>query len=162
MPQRMQAEILFPDPSDVKPCIAALTELGFEVEVLDWVDPYGPTVWINAFITTDVAKDRILDWVSSLVEPLHGDCVEAGLADPPRAAANPLVAWTQLQKSLLDAGSSADPNMRCLIAILPALWSHPKLDEWIPEWVHVKNVIADETDELPPEPVKEPELPKTA
>jgi hypothetical protein len=87
MLQRMVAEILFLDPADRDPCIAVLKELGFEVELLDWTDDYGPTVWIEAQINTDVSADRFLDWVSNIVEPLRGDCVEAGLADPEQAAA---------------------------------------------------------------------------
>jgi hypothetical protein len=84
MVQRTEAEILFLDPDDVNPGVA-LIEHGFEVEVLDWVDDYGPTVWIRARITTELATD-CFDWVSSIVEPVHGDVAEAGLSDPQQAA----------------------------------------------------------------------------
>jgi hypothetical protein len=88
MLQRMDAEILFLDPNDVGPGSAVLIEHGFDVEVLDdWVDDYGPTIFIRARITTDVAEDRFLDWVVNIVEPLHGDVVEAGLSHPPQASA---------------------------------------------------------------------------
>ena len=88
MLQRMVAEILFLDPADRDPCIAVLNKRGFdEVEILDLVDPYGPTVWITARINTDVSADRFLGWVSSIVEPLGGDAVEAGFADPEQASA---------------------------------------------------------------------------
>jgi len=86
MSQRMIAEILFLDPANRDPCIAVLIAHGFEIETLDRVDPYGPTAWINARITTDVTKDRILGWVSDIVEPLGGDAVEAGLDDPQQAS----------------------------------------------------------------------------
>jgi hypothetical protein len=96
MLQRMDAEILFLDPKDVGPGSAVLIEHGFDVEVLDdWVDDYGPTIFIRARITTDVAEDRFLDWVVNIVEPLHGDVVEAGLSHPPQASAcNRRVAFT--------------------------------------------------------------------
>ena len=86
MPQKMEAEVLFLDPNDVGPGSAALVEHGFNVEVLDWVDPYGPTVWIKAQVTSELDEHRFFDWVASIVEPLHGDVVEAGLTDPQQAA----------------------------------------------------------------------------
>jgi hypothetical protein len=76
----MEAEILFLDPNHVNAGTAALTAQGFDVEVLDWVDPYGPTVWIKARITTDI-DDRFMDWVMKLIAPLGGDLVEAGPVD---------------------------------------------------------------------------------
>ena len=75
------AEILFLDPDDVNPCIAALEQHGFTVKILDWIDPYGPTVWIHAFINTN-DDGTLLDWVQDIVRGLGGDVVEAGLADP--------------------------------------------------------------------------------
>ena len=83
MLQRMVAEILFLDPNDVSSGSAALMELGFTVEVLDWVDECGPTVWIRAEIQSELGQDQFLDWVSSIVGPLLGDVAEAGFADPP-------------------------------------------------------------------------------
>ena len=82
MPQKMEAEVLFLDPNDVGPGSAALVARGFDVEVLDWVDPGGPTVWVEARITTDIAEEGFLDFVHKIVEPLHGDVVEAGISDP--------------------------------------------------------------------------------
>ena len=61
MLQEMQADILFLDPTDLSPATAALVERGFDVEVLDWVDPYGPTVWVDARITTDIAEEGAAD-----------------------------------------------------------------------------------------------------
>jgi hypothetical protein len=83
MLQRMEAEILFLNPNFVNPGVAALIELDFEVEVLDWIDPHGPTVWIKAYITSELDEYKFLDWMLSIVGPLGGDVVEAGLADPP-------------------------------------------------------------------------------
>jgi hypothetical protein len=47
------AEVLFLDPNDVNQGIAALAQHGFEVKILDWIDPYGPTIWVHAFINTN-------------------------------------------------------------------------------------------------------------
>ena len=97
MSQLMQAEILFLDPNDVAPGIAALLVEGFNVERLDWVDPYGPTVWVMARIDSDripddcnlfppEPPDRFFEWVVNIIAPLNGDVVEAGFAHPPQAA----------------------------------------------------------------------------
>lgn len=89
MLRKMDAEILFLDPKDVSAGSAALIDLGFEVEVLDWVDDYGPTVFIRARITSELDQDQFFDWVSNIVPPLRGDVVEAGLSDPPTDAESP-------------------------------------------------------------------------
>lgn len=87
MLERMQADLLFLDPNDVGEGSAALIENGFDVEVLDdWIDDFGPTVFVRARITTELDADRFFDWVKNLVEPL-GDVMEAGLADPQQASA---------------------------------------------------------------------------
>ena len=89
MLQRMAAEILFLDPSDMKPGIAALGALGFEdFRVLDWADPYGPTVWITCQFNTELDQCAFLNWATDIVEPLHGDVVEAGLAHLVQASVN--------------------------------------------------------------------------
>jgi hypothetical protein len=83
MLQRMQADVLFLDPHDLNPGIAVLVEHGFDVENLDdWIDECGPTVFIRARITTEIDEDHFFDWMQSIVEPLGGDTIEAGLADP--------------------------------------------------------------------------------
>jgi hypothetical protein len=83
MLQKMQADILFLDPTDLSPATAALVERGFDVENLDyWIDEAGPTVFIRARINTEIDEDHFHDWVQSVVEPLGGDTIEAGLADP--------------------------------------------------------------------------------
>jgi hypothetical protein len=82
MLQRMQADFCFCNPDDAGPATAVLIEHGFEVENLDWIDEYGPTVFIRARITTEIDEDHFLDWAQNLIEPLGGDTMEAGLADP--------------------------------------------------------------------------------
>ena len=80
MLQRMIAECLFLDPNDLSPGSAALVERGFDVEVLDWIDDCGPTVWVKARITSELDEYRFLDWVKTIIEPFSsGDVVEAGL-----------------------------------------------------------------------------------
>jgi hypothetical protein len=86
MLRRFEAEILFLHPNDVDPCAAVLNERGFDVEVLNWIDPCGPTVWIKARITADITEVFFFDWVRHLVGPFNGDLIEAGLANPQLAA----------------------------------------------------------------------------
>jgi hypothetical protein len=90
-PTTMTAEILFDCPERMKPAIAHLTELGFEVEVLDWVGPEldDDHVWVLATIRCELDQNEFLDWMMSIVEPFHGDVVDAGdaaamAADMPR------------------------------------------------------------------------------
>jgi hypothetical protein len=82
MQQQMEAEILFLDPADVNAGVAALTARGFEVEVMDWVDPGGPTVWIMARIATGLSQDAFFEYIHDIAEELNGDVVEAGLQFP--------------------------------------------------------------------------------
>jgi hypothetical protein len=89
MLQRMEADILFLDPANLGPATAVLTAAGFEVENLtgpDWIDEAGPTVFCRIRVTSELG-DRFMDWVQDLIEPFDGDCIEAGLADPPPQAA---------------------------------------------------------------------------
>lgn len=83
--QKMAAEILFLNPSDVSPAAAALVELGFEIEHLDWVNSYGPTKWFVAQINTELDENDFIDWMRNLVGPFHGDVVMAGLSSPMEA-----------------------------------------------------------------------------
>jgi hypothetical protein len=43
----MEAVVLFYSQGDLGPGTAALVEHGFEVEVLDYIDDYGPAIWIK-------------------------------------------------------------------------------------------------------------------
>jgi hypothetical protein len=80
MLRRMQADFCFCDPLDANPGIAALIEHGFDIEILDgWIDEAGPTIFVRGWITTDIAEDRFLDWAQTIVDPLGGDTIEAGL-----------------------------------------------------------------------------------
>ena len=54
MLQRMVAEIIFLEPDDVHPAIAELTELGFDCEVLHWIEPDSDAMWILARIDTEL------------------------------------------------------------------------------------------------------------
>ena len=83
MSQKMVADLLFLDPNDVNAGTAALIEHGFDVEVLDLVDPYGPTVFLRARIMSELNDYSFLDWVNKLVSELKlsGDVIEAGYAD---------------------------------------------------------------------------------
>jgi hypothetical protein len=79
MLNRMAAEIIFLDPADMNPTIAELTELDFDIELLDdWIDDEGPAVWIRATILTELEAAAFFDWVKTIVKPLGGDVVEAG------------------------------------------------------------------------------------
>lgn len=87
MKQRMQADVLYLDPTDAKPGIAVLIEQGFDIEPLvDWVDEAGPTVFFRIRIRTELGEDAFFDWVQNLVDRFGGDTIEAGLADPVPAA----------------------------------------------------------------------------
>jgi hypothetical protein len=82
--QRMQADFCFCDPDDVNLGTAVLVEHGFDVEILDdSIDECGPTIFVRGWITTTIAENDFLDWAQSIVDPLGGDTIEAGLADPP-------------------------------------------------------------------------------
>jgi hypothetical protein len=84
MLKRMQAEVLFHNPDDVNSGLATLIEQGFDVEILeDEIDEYGPAVFVRARITTDIAEwGAFFDWVEKIVEPIGGETLEAGRADP--------------------------------------------------------------------------------
>jgi hypothetical protein len=79
----MDADILFHNPDDVNPGIAELVQHGFTVEVLDLVDPEGPTVFVRARTVTELDMSTFFDWAQSIIEPLQGWLHEAGPSDPP-------------------------------------------------------------------------------
>ena len=83
MPAEMSAEILSFDRANMEKVIARLTELGFEVEKLDWKDPHSSeTSWIHARITTELDQSAFFHWVTELVAPFGKgvNVVEAGFA----------------------------------------------------------------------------------
>jgi hypothetical protein len=72
--QRIETDVMFPDPNDVNEASAALIEHGFDVEVLDdWIDDYSRAVWIKVGLTTELDANRFLRSVSDIVTPLGGD-----------------------------------------------------------------------------------------
>jgi hypothetical protein len=75
-------EICFCCPEDMKPAKAMLIEFGFEIKELDWVgpDPDDRHVWILATTRYESDQSKFLDWVVRIVEPFHGNVVEAGKA----------------------------------------------------------------------------------
>ena len=86
MLRKMVAEVIFLDPNDLNRGSAELIERDFDVEYLDdSIDDYGPAVWINARTLSELDDFSFLDWVQTIVEPLGGDVVEAGLAASPTA-----------------------------------------------------------------------------
>ncbi len=83
MLRRMDAEIIYLNPDHVSFGVAVLIEHDFAVEVLDWVDDYGPAVWVKAWANTELTDSEFFDLVERLVMP-DGGVVEAGLmVDPP-------------------------------------------------------------------------------
>jgi hypothetical protein len=78
--QRMLAEVLFLDPNDVPTASAELNKLGFDVDVLDLVDPYGPTVWIEVTGPSELGQAQFHRWMCRTAERFGGDVVEAGPA----------------------------------------------------------------------------------
>jgi hypothetical protein len=81
--QKMDAEILFHNPDDVNAGIAELTRQDFDVEILDLVDEYGPTIWIRARTITELDADQFFRWVNNLAESINGWLYEAGHSDMP-------------------------------------------------------------------------------
>ena len=83
MLRKMVAEVIFLNPNDLNRGTAELIEHDFDVEYLDdYIDDYSPAVWVNARTLSELDDFSFLDWVQTIVEPLGGDVVEAGLAAP--------------------------------------------------------------------------------
>ena len=49
---------------------------------LDRIPHQGSCVFIMARVASELDEIRFFDWVWSLVEPLHGDVVQAGVCAP--------------------------------------------------------------------------------
>jgi hypothetical protein len=96
----MEADIVFTSeychPSEPNPGIAVLIKYGFDVEIdsteywdaaPDWIGDWTRKVFVRARIareideTTSDPQLEFFDWMSSVVEPLGGDLLEAGFAD---------------------------------------------------------------------------------
>jgi hypothetical protein len=92
MTQRMEAELLFDHPAGRDLAVVEFTKLGFDVEILDWVDRYegvvlSPTVWIRVRGASELGEHEFFNEMAHLAEQYGGDVVEAGLADPQQASA---------------------------------------------------------------------------
>jgi hypothetical protein len=74
----MAAEIMFPEPAAVNPAIAALIEHDFEVAILDPIDDDDRAIWLLAWTTTELNRDRFCDFIWGFAESFGGDVVEAG------------------------------------------------------------------------------------
>jgi hypothetical protein len=87
MKQQMYAELLFDRPAGRDLAIIELTKLGFDVEILDWVDPEGSTcVWIKVRGLSELSEDEFFNEMGHLAEQFSGDVIEAGLQFPPPRA----------------------------------------------------------------------------
>jgi hypothetical protein len=76
MAPQMRAEIMFSNLEDMHLAANALTKLGFEVKVIGWRNG---TICIVALISVEYDdQNRFFDWVEGLVEPMHGEVLEAG------------------------------------------------------------------------------------
>ena len=81
MLRKMVAEVMFLNPDDLNRGSAELIEHDFEVEYLDdSIDDYSPAVWVNAWTLSELDDFSFFDWVESIVAPVGGEVVEAGLA----------------------------------------------------------------------------------
>ena len=81
MLRQMLAQVMFLNPNDLNRGSAELIEHDFDVEYLgDWIDDYGRAVWVNARTLSELDGFGFLDWVQTIVEPVGGEVLEAGLA----------------------------------------------------------------------------------
>ena len=82
--QRMQAEIIFIETDDIDPVVEKLLELDYDPEILNWDFGDGdPTSTIAATTITDLDEFAFFDHVQTIVGPLGGDVIEAGLVSSP-------------------------------------------------------------------------------
>jgi hypothetical protein len=81
MLRKMVTEVMFLNPNDLIRGSAELIEHDFEVEYLDdWIDDYGPAVWVKAWTLSELDASGFLRWVQTIVAPVGGDVSEAGPA----------------------------------------------------------------------------------
>ena len=81
MLRKMLAIVMFLNPNDLNRGSAELIERDFDVEYLeDWIDDYSPAVWVNARTLSELDDSSFFDWVQTIVEPVGGEVLEAGLA----------------------------------------------------------------------------------
>ena len=81
---RFEAEIMFLDPYSASAAIAPLTRVGFDVEVMDWVDEGGtPYVWAIAMCKPGRDDGELWSEVQAIVEPFDGEVDSAGTGNIP-------------------------------------------------------------------------------
>ncbi len=78
MLRKMLAMVMFVNPNDLNRGSAELIEHDFDVEYLDdWIDDYGPAVWVNATSLNELDNSSFFHWVETIVEPVGGEVCEA-------------------------------------------------------------------------------------
>jgi hypothetical protein len=85
MVRQILAQVMFLNPNDLNRGSAELIEHDFDVEPDDLIDDYSPAVWVNARTLSELDNSGFFNWVRTIVEPLGGDVLEAGLATTPTA-----------------------------------------------------------------------------
>jgi hypothetical protein len=77
---RMDAEIVTSD--NPEPIIAKLLELGFEMEVIDWLpEEYGTTIIATTLTTLDA--DAFCNYIENIVAPFDVTIIDAGMVQKP-------------------------------------------------------------------------------
>jgi hypothetical protein len=80
----MQAEIIFIETDDINPVVEKLLELDYDLEILNWDFGDGDaTSTITATAITELGEFAFFDHVQTIVGPLGGDVIEAGLMSSP-------------------------------------------------------------------------------
>ena len=81
MLRKMIAQVIFLNPNDLSRGVLETIEHDFDLEYLDdLIDDDGPAVWINARTFSELDDLSFLHWVQTIVGPVGGDVLEAGLA----------------------------------------------------------------------------------
>jgi hypothetical protein len=84
MKQQMEAELIFDHPNSRDLAVDELIKQGFDVEILDWVDPEGSTcVWVKVRGLSELSEDEFFNEMAHLAKQFSGDVIEAGLQFPP-------------------------------------------------------------------------------
>jgi len=86
MLQKMEAELLFDHPAARDLAVTELKRLGYDVELLDYIDEFEgvvltPTVWIQVKGAYEGNDNEFFDEMAHFAERFNGDVVEAGYAD---------------------------------------------------------------------------------
>ena len=80
MLRKMLAQVMFANPNDLNRGSAELIERGFDVEYLEeFIDDYTPAVWVEVRTISELDDHSFFDWVETIVVPVGGEVLEAGL-----------------------------------------------------------------------------------